>query len=267
MSALKLFFIGRLFFLSVYFQGEFMNEKTMITILVSSFLVGTIWLGFNTSQSSDEALKQELSLLKKELDDLRGMLAKNASVEPVLIQANRKSSQSIISSHNLSEQQRSALLTELLQMPIQEVKATPEIDEIKSLEEELRLEAIALEKESLQGKRFVDYLNSELEQEDVDANWSAKIEQHLWDKYDEKELQKASLLTADCRSTFCRISFQNNGVTNFNPSLIMIDTFPNSEGFYSRTVDGSGLEITEFFVSRKNYHLPTSPTPESEYAN
>jgi len=106
-----------------------------------------------------------------------------------------------------------------------------------------------------------------LEQEGIDTNWSAEAEQNLWDKFDGQKLQDTSLLAADCRSTFCRITFRNNGGSNINPSLIMIDAFPESESFFSSTIDGSGSKITEFFVSRNNQHLPASPTPENEYTN
>ena len=123
-----------------------MNEKTMITLLVSSFLAGTIWLGFSTSQPSDETLKQELSVLKKELADLRLMLAKNTREEGVLKQISQGSKQSNTLRQTLSEQQRVALLTELLQMSSQEEKVIQEVDEIDA-SEEIRQDMIALEKE------------------------------------------------------------------------------------------------------------------------
>jgi len=226
------------------------NNKYNVAILIISVFIAGLWIGKKLQTPSDTSVQLEINNLKVELESLQSVIKKQA------IDSNNK----ILSLQNFQQQKKQTLFqTDLLS-----VNTPPfplEKEEFETQEQEIYEEQLMLEKENDQIQLDIENYNDVFEKEDVDEKWAVQTEQYLWDKFEEKELKNSTLLEADCRTTLCRLKIASNQQENFNPNLVLLDLFPNSEGFYNAVNTKNGEIITEIFVSRNNFHLPVN-SPE-----
>ena len=233
-----------------------MNNKIVNTILISGFLLSAIWLGFSFSNGSDNTSKQELSNLKAELKELKLMLTQNAHEALAINKINQELEQTHTQLQKIELQQQRIAQTGLLQESTFEAEGNKDGIEPQTAEQMAMQEEFEKEQEAIQIEAMVSHLKTELEQESIDEKWGPEIEQNFSDNFAENAPEGSNLVETDCRSTFCRITIANNAETDFNPREILGELFTSSEGFFNSTVDDSGKQITELYVSRDGYNLP-----------
>jgi hypothetical protein len=232
-----------------------MKNKLIISTLVLVFFLSTFWINSSSTNQPSSISKQEFNNLKAELEKLKLILSNN-------VVGKFEQTNSQLQKIKL-EQQKLAALSGPLPGVTNEYDVSGIIDSSQTVKQIALQEKIAMEEEAIKTEAKVDHLKTELDQENIDEEWGPEIEQTLSDKFGENAPEGSSLLETDCRSTFCRITIANNADTEFNPREILGDLFTNSEGFYNKSVDSNGKQITELYVSRNGYNLPAIDTENS----
>jgi len=228
-----------------------MNKKLIASTLILGFILCFLWIELGSPRQPNTTIsKQEFDSLKLELENLKLMLSHN--------EAGKLKQTSFQSQAIQASQQQPANHSDPLSVINKEYNINDNIGNTSKTVEQIALqEKIAMANEAIEIETKLEYLKTELDQEVIDEQWAPEIEQKLSDQFAESAPDDSNLLETDCRSSFCRITIENTANAEFNPREILGDLFTSSEGFYNKTVDNNGKIITELYVSRNGYNLPT----------
>ena len=110
-----------------------------------------------------------------------------------------------------------------------------------------------------------DLIEETLQTETADPNWAPAAETAIAEIFQHEELQALQLVSAECRSTLCRIDVAANGLgtdgSSFAEDLrkLLLFTPWSGQGFGRIAPDGPSPTAV-FFLTREGHDLP-QPTP------
>lgn len=235
-----------------------MKNRILISVsVILSIALCSVLYSTNRSIPEINQLKSELQQIKSQLV-VATIKRPDANAElPQISKQLRKTDTQLRNLHTAQQQlvDRTASLEE--QLP------DDGVDDASSVSNDHEQVAIAEENALEQEKREIEMtfsqLSQSLEQEGIDAEWAASVENAVVSKFEDDSPDGVSLIEAQCRSSFCRIVIgDDQGNTDFDARALLAEQITDAEGIYHSTVDENGHKTTEYYISRNGYSLPLS---------
>ncbi|MGH8593313.1 MAG: hypothetical protein ACREV3_05505 [Gammaproteobacteria bacterium] len=198
---------------------------------------------FSEQASSDKqgvvddvtVLKREVALLKADLDIVRRQIKEQAAHAPAG-----------------SDVAASSVATD---------PAFP--SEEAGVADSLEAETIAAEEEKREVEERMQALESSLQNEPLDSDWSPQAREQITEVFASKELAETSLEHIECRSTLCRVEVEHDDLRKRREFELwfpfkVAEILPRIAMRYVENDNGSSGTI--IYLAREGHRLPDQPT-------
>lgn len=203
-----------------------------------------------TRQQAGGVVEEEVAALRREISDLRDMIASaSASGEIEMVDPEVASLKQDIAA---LQEQLTSLGTEV-RAGAGFVPAAQPQTEPKQSEEERR----ELAKQAVTER--MNYIESQFANEDIDAQWGNNVETQLISTFQNPALQQSALVNAECRSTLCRLEVAHEDgadISEFQSVLADETAKVAPEGAIQQVVGPDGKTRSIIFLARSGARIP-----------